>query len=71
MRWDRDMALMAAAFCAVALCIAVGSYFISQQKCYSKFEEFERTEFGLFSGCRVEYRGRLWPSDRVWAERPE
>ena len=44
-------------------------YFLENKSCHSKWEQVGHTEYGFFTGCLVEYEGRLVPADKVWFDR--
>ena len=39
-------------------------YFMDSYECHSKYSSF-KAEYGIFSGCRIEWNGKITPVDII------
>lgn len=65
----RDFIVAVVISIIVFVSIGIGAFYIRKEQCYQQYSDFEQVEFGLFKGCRVMYNGKMWPVERLWAER--
>ncbi len=56
--------IVAGATVLVLALIVVPAYFLTSAGCYAAYSEYN-PEFGMFSGCRIEWQGRMTPVELI------
>jgi hypothetical protein len=49
---------------AVLFSILFGSYKVNEYSCHARYSAFQ-TDFGVFTGCRINIDGKLIPSEQA------
>ena len=63
---DKTALLIAVSF---FLLVGVGAIWLKQTECSARWDGVRKSEWSIFSGCRVESRGKMIPETRIWYER--
>ena len=54
--------------CGVII-LGAGAIMYNSTACYSRWDDSRKSQWGFFSGCRVESAGKMVPESRIWFER--
>lgn len=58
------LAIFTALFVGFALLVGTPAYFVTRAECHAAYAEYN-PEFGFFSGCRIEWQGRMTPVELI------